>query len=85
MGCDLGVRHGTFQQVTDALFGDPNQSLNAQQKSNNQSRRVHKGNGRPGRGDANRLYYQSGEACESGYQAALDALGGDTASDAYGR
>ena len=29
---------GLFSRITDALFGDPNQSLNAQQKSNNQSR-----------------------------------------------
>ena len=69
---------GLFSGITDALFGDPNQSLNAQQKSNNQSREYTKEMADQARGDANRLYYESGEPLRAGYQAALDALGGTT-------
>ena len=69
---------GLFSGIIDALLGDPNQSLNAQQKSNNQSREYTKEMADQARGDANRLYYQSGEPLRAGYQAALDALGGTT-------
>lgn len=73
MGFSIG---DVFGSVSDALFGDPNQALNAQQKSNNQSREYTKEMADQAAADANRLYYTSAQPLQQGYQAAIDALGG---------
>jgi len=67
---------GFFSDVSDALFGDPNQALNAQQKSNNQSREYTKEMADQARADAHRYFTQSDQPLQQGYQSAIDALGG---------
>lgn len=65
-----------FKDVGDTLFGDPNQSLNAQQKSNNRSQEFIEEQTGIARDDVNRLYRQSQQPLQQGYQAAIDAMGG---------
>jgi hypothetical protein len=67
---------GIFDSISDALFGDPNQALNAQQKSNNQSREYTKEMADQARRDAHRYFTQSSQPLAQGYQGAIDALGG---------
>lgn len=69
---------GIFSSITDSLFGDPNQGLNAQQKSNKQSQAYTKEQADLSVADANRLYGESRLPMEMGYQGAIDALGGAT-------
>ena len=67
---------GWLDPIKDFVFGDQNQALNAQQKSNNQSREYTKEMADQARVDAGMLFNQSQEPLRQGYQAALDALGG---------
>ena len=69
---------GLFSSITDTLFGDQNQALNAQQKSNNQSREYTKEMADKARQDAIALYGASSDPLRQGYQGAIDALGGAT-------
>lgn len=76
MGLSLGGIGDVFKSASDALFGDPNQSLNAQQKANNQSREYTKEMADQARRDAAALYGTSNQSLANGYQGAIDALGG---------
>jgi len=67
---------GFLSGVSDALFGDPNQALNAQQKANKRSQEYIQEQTAAGLLDANTLFRQSQQPLQQGYQAAIDALGG---------
>ena len=67
---------GLFKSVSDALFGDPNQALNATQKDNKRRQAFIEEQTALARGDTNRLYRDSMQPLKQGYQAAIDALGG---------
>lgn len=67
---------GLFSGITDTLFGDPNQGLNAQQKSNKRSQEFTEAQAKQAREDAVNLYASAADPLQRGYQGALDALGG---------